>query len=224
MLGSEKHSECVLLDRAGLKDLVQHLLHISMAERVLVGIAGVGGSGKSTLAQMLCDCDEAFEPDAVRVVPMDGFHYTNDQLDEMGMRNRKGAPETFDVHRFKALLRVIGEGEAVDFPVYDRNVHEPVMTGLAEHQIQSSTHVVLVEGNYLLLNEGDWCEMGSLLSECWWLDTPGEQVRTWLIQRHERGGRLPDDARAHYERVDYANAVRVLANRRRPDMVLRWPV
>src|SRR6476620_2901052 len=69
--------------------------------RALLGIAGAPGAGKSTLAEELA---ARIVPGAV-VVPMDGFHLHDDELARLGLGDRKGAPETFDVAGYVALLR-----------------------------------------------------------------------------------------------------------------------
>src|SRR6478735_12010411 len=69
--------------------------------RALLGIAGAPGAGKSTMAERLVS---RIGPEAV-VVPMDGFHLHDDELARLGLGDRKGAPETFDVAGFTALLR-----------------------------------------------------------------------------------------------------------------------
>ena len=71
-----------------------------MTRRRVIGLAGCPGSGKSTLAAGLA----AAEPDTSIVVPMDGFHLAQRELDRLGRADRKGAPDTFDVDGYVALL------------------------------------------------------------------------------------------------------------------------
>src|ERR1700754_203915 len=65
-------------------------------------------------------------------LPMDGFHLSNAQLDRLGLRDRKGAPETFDVDGYVQLLRRLrSERERpVYAPDFDRRLDEPVAAGL----------------------------------------------------------------------------------------------
>ncbi len=78
--------------------------------RAILGIAGCPGAGKSTLVDLLVTRIRAAEGDDwVAHVPMDGFHLADAQLDRIGARGRKGAPDTFDVGRLRASARA---GEA----------------------------------------------------------------------------------------------------------------
>ncbi len=84
----------------------------------------------------------------------------------------------------------------------------------------SEVDVVLTEGNYLLLDEGDWADVRSLLDEVWFcaLDDGLRQQR--LVERHVAAGREPDDARAWVENSDEANARRVVPTAPSADVVL----
>lgn len=212
------------LTDATLTALAQELLGraatLDGGRRLLLGIAGIPGSGKSTLAERLAA--RLGEPAAL--VPMDGFHLTNAALEARGLRERKGAPETFDAEGYLALLRRFRDAaEHGPFPIYDRAVHEPVLPGDAAHRVDRRTRIVLSEGNYLLLDEPVWCELASVLDETWWLDTPVERARQWIMQRHRAVGRSPEEAARRYAH-DARNVERVLGHRRAPDRVVRWPV
>ena len=65
---------------------------LATRERRILGIVGPPGAGKSTLAATLLAAHGA----AVQVVPMDGFHLANSELERLGRHQRKGAPDTFD--------------------------------------------------------------------------------------------------------------------------------
>jgi pantothenate kinase len=71
------------------------------ADRFITAVAGPPGAGKSTVAAQIV----AAIGHHARVVPMDGFHYDNAVLDQLGLRARKGAPETFDAAGFLHLMR-----------------------------------------------------------------------------------------------------------------------
>ena len=215
------------IDEAWIDDTSARLLRSAMkgrARRTLVGIAGIPGSGKSTLAGLLHRRLEGVEPGAAAVVPMDGFHFPNRVLVSRGLIERKGAPETFDAVGYIDLLeRAAATAAVIHFPVYDRNVHEPVLRHDAAQSLGPATRVLIAEGNYLLLDRHPWDALAAVLDECWSLETPLETARQWTISRHVRGGRAPADATAHYGRCDGPNAQLVLSCARDPDLCLRWP-
>ena len=186
--------------------------------RNLLGIAGPPGSGKSTLAQQLAERVNVLASSAAAaVVSIDGFHLTNAQLDHRGLRSRKGAPDTFDVTALLDLLsRLRRAGEAVAAPIYSRALHEPVPDAL---RIEPSTNIILVEGNYLLLDEGSWSAVRPLLDECWYLDVPREVCLERVRQRHIRGGCTPQLAAQKIATNDGPNYDLVAATRGRADRV-----
>ena len=112
------------------------------ARRFVVAIAGPPGSGKSTLAASL---HEVLPENSSVVVPMDGFHFDDIILNQRGLRQRKGAPATFDYAGFEALLKRIRSVEPdIAIPVFDRSM-ELSRAGAAI--IGADTKFILVEGN-----------------------------------------------------------------------------
>ncbi|MDX6301956.1 MAG: hypothetical protein QOF53_3170, partial [Nocardioidaceae bacterium] len=101
------------------EELFRRARNLTSDGRALLGVCGAPGAGKSTLARRLA---EAVGPAAV-VVPMDGFHLHDDELARMGLSDRKGAPETFDVGGYTALLhRIRSETDhTVYAPEFDRS-------------------------------------------------------------------------------------------------------
>ena len=185
------------------------------AERYLVAIAGPPASGKSTRAEALADL---FQPGTAAVVPMDGFHYDDGLLEKLGLRNRKGAPETFDFAGFATLLRRLKANEAdVAIPLFDRNL-EISRAGAAI--VPASVKFILVEGNYLLLDEEPWKDLASLFDFSIFVDAQREELERRLVQRWRDHGRPDDAARKWIETNDLPNVDRVLRARRKADLVL----
>ena len=185
------------------------------AQRFVVAIAGPPGSGKSTLAQRL---NVVLPEDASAVVPMDGFHFDDVVLESRGLRPRKGAPETFDYAGFAALLKRIRAGEPeIAIPVFDRSME---LSRAGASIIDSEVKFVLVEGNYLLLDEEPWSALSGLFDFSIFVDVPRGELERRLLERWRGHGKSDEDARAWIASNDLPNIERVLARRRRADLVI----
>ena len=201
---------------AHARDRVRAL--VKRSGRVLLGLVGPPGAGKSTLAAALL---AEFAPIA-QVVPMDGFHLANVELERLGRRGRKGAPDTFDVHGYVALLRRLlaqGDDEVVYAPEFRREIEEPVAGAIA---VLPHTRLLITEGNYLLLEDGAWDAVSGLLDETWYVDIPDALRVERLTRRHVQYGRSADDAAAWVAGTDEPNARLIEASRGRASFVFRW--
>jgi pantothenate kinase len=128
--------------------------------RSLVGIVGPSGAGKSTIAAELV----ARIPHAA-LLPMDGFHLPQSELRRLGRRDRMGAPDTFDVDAFLTTPQAFrNDGEAVTAPGFNRAIEEPVPGAITISP--SFRKVVIIEGNYLLLDSGGGGERGRRSRRC----------------------------------------------------------
>jgi pantothenate kinase len=190
-------------------------MHAVQPLRRIIGIVGCPGAGKSTLAQRLVH----MSPTAVGV-PMDGFHLAQRELERLGRADRKGAPDTFDVGGYVALLRRLRDEPDVTVyaPAFDRHLEEPIGSAIP---VDPHHTEVVTEGNYLLLDRGGWEHVRPLLDECWFVDDdPGRVER--LIARHVEHGRSHDEAIAWVRDVDEPNAVLIRATRERADRIVRF--
>jgi pantothenate kinase len=205
--------------------------------RVLVGIAGAPGAGKSTLAAATA---AALAPDAV-VLPMDGFHLPQARLVALGRRERMGAPDTFDLDAFVAVLRALRANPVAEepaqlttpaaeepaqrasrspvfAPLFDRTTEEPVADAL---EVTPDIRIVLVEGNYLLHDRDGWERVAPLLDLTAYVDEDDELRRERLIARHIEFGKTPDAARAWVLGPDEANARLIAATASRAGLRVR---
>ncbi|MFO7956993.1 MAG: hypothetical protein R6X33_07810 [Candidatus Brocadiia bacterium] len=199
--------------------------------RVLAGVAGPGACGKTVFAHLLRGVFCLAADDTVgapKVCGLDGFHYPNAYLeshthtgpsgDAQSLRAVKGSPPTFDVKQFVAKLGALRSRSRVHLPVYDRRLHDPVPDALA---VEPGDPLVIVEGNYLLLEEDGWERVRDLLDVVLFLQQPVEAAREAMIRRHVRGGRTPEDARRYFERVDRPNYELIMRTRGRADLLVR---
>jgi pantothenate kinase len=186
------------------------------AARFVVGIAGPPGAGKSTLAETLRR-DIAAKGIPVAVVPMDGFHFDDRLLEERGLLPRKGAPETFDAAGFLHLLRRLRAREPdVAIPVFDRAI-EIARAGAAI--VPAQTRILLVEGNYLLLDEQPWTALSDVFDLTIKLEVPLDELERRLVQRWLDLGYAYSRARDKAMSNDIPNARRVVSSSRAADMV-----
>ena len=189
--------------------------HAGKSRRFIVAIAGPPGAGKSTVAEELLGL---LPEGSAAVVPMDGFHYDDAILTAKGLRQRKGAPETFDVDGYEALLKRLRAADAdVAIPVFDRSIE---LSRAAAAIVPHDVKFILTEGNYLLLDEEPWSRLAGLLDYTIFLDVPRDELERRLIQRWLDHGRTPEDGRNWVNSNDLPNVDRVLAHRRPADLVV----
>jgi pantothenate kinase len=188
--------------------------------RVLIGLAGAPGAGKTTLAEALVDRLAGGRPESgprVAHVPMDGFHLADVELERLGRRDRKGAPDTFDPAGYAALLRRIRAGETVWAPAFERTLEQPIAQSLP---VGPSTEIVISEGNYLLLPDDPWPSARACFDEVWFCRVDPAVRLERLIARHVRFGKSPAAAREWVLRSDERNAELVAATERYADLVV----
>lgn len=205
--------------------LAEHIHQARLAQhdstRLVVAIVGAPGSGKSTLAADLGTRLQsllAAQNEAAIVVPMDGFHLDNDVLDQHGTRAVKGSPPTFDVAGLISLVRRLSSladgGNSTDAqdtvyaPLFDREADLARNAALA---VQNQHSIVLVEGNYLLLERPGWRDLRAFFDMSIMLDVPEQVLEERLIQRWLDHGHTQEQARARALSNDIPNARVVLA-------------
>jgi len=191
---------------------------IRRSGRALLGLVGAPGAGKSTLAAAL----QAEFAAVAQVVPMDGFHLANVELERLGRRGRKGAPDTFDSAGYVALLRRLlaqPDDEIVYAPEFRREIEEPIANAIP---VFARTQLIITEGNYLLLDEGPWAGVKGLLDEVWYVEVDDSLRLDRLTKRHEQFGRSAEDAAAWVAGTDEPNARLIEASRARASFVFRW--
>lgn len=177
--------------------------------RVVLGIAGMPGAGKSTFAAALVEALNAGSAaddthSWVAQLPMDGFHFPQVRLIAMGLRERMGAPETFDATAYaQTLERITRDDQPVTAPYFDRTVEEPRADGI---RVSAHHRLVVTEGNYLLLPGDPWPRARAQLAEVWYVRLDEATRVRRLVARHVEFGKALDAATAWVMRSDEANA------------------
>ena len=179
--------------------------------RTIIGIVGKPGAGKSTVVEEIA---KRFDSNTVSIIPMDGFHLSNEELISLGRRERKGAPDTFDVEGFTSLIKKVKINYNIDhtFPIFHREIEASVDN---EGIVPKESRVVVIEGNYLFSTDHNWGGIYSLLNHTWFIEIDDEVRVERLIARHIRYGKTPEEAEAWSRGSDETNArfIGLTANR-----------
>ena len=189
---------------------------IPHGDRRILAIAGAPGSGKSTLAERLVS---ALPENIAAVLPMDGFHYDDEVLSPRGDTARKGAPHTFDVGGFAALLgrlRANAEDE-IAVPRFDRTLE--IARGAARI-VPRSVRLIVAEGNYLLLDRPPWNRLLQHYDRTAFLDIPEAELDRRLRRRWEGYGMDTTEIEAKLCGNDLPNARLVISESRADDWIV----
>jgi pantothenate kinase len=190
------------------------------SSRAILGIAGSPGAGKSTLVNVLVARIRAVKGDDwVAHVPMDGFHLADAQLDRIGARGRKGAPDTFDAAGYAHLLeRLRAEiDEPVYVPGFDRTLEQPLAAALV---VLPSARLVVTEGNYLLIDDPHWQRARRAMDAVWFVASEETMRVQRLVSRHVQFGKTPQQARAWVATTDQRNSELVAGTVSKADRVI----
>ena len=206
------------------------ILNDSSNNRILITIAGIPGSGKSTIANAIADSINSNDYEAVSKlkpksisISMDGYHLSRSELNAMeDPKNaflRRGAPFTFDASGVVSLTKSLRNScdlphdkrPVIKVPSFDHKVKDPLPNGIT---IDSDVNIIILEGNYLLLNIEPWNEIEKYADECWFVDVDIEIARKRLAKRHVEAGieKSLHDALRRVDLNDTLNGVFILEN------------
>ena len=207
------------------EQLIAQAGQIEGHDRYMLGIVGCPGAGKSTTAAMLAETvnrklKQAGGPGGCMAMPMDGFHRYNADLVKRGLLALKGIPDSFDAEALIHCLQKIRQNDAsVACPAFDRAIEEPSPGAIV---VEKTDTIVIIEGNYLLLEKPPWDQIKALLDSSWFVETTLSTIEPRLLARHIAGGRTPAEARRKMESTDLPNARLIEASRPRADRVISF--
>ncbi|KAF6229547.1 hypothetical protein HO173_011402 [Letharia columbiana] len=200
------------------------------SKRLLIAVSGIPGSGKTALAKLVTEGLNAIHNEqapgcastpVATSVPMDGYHLSRAQLsampDPITAHHRRGAAFTFDDKAFLELVKelrkpLLPESKTVYAPSFDHALKDPVADDI---QIHPSSRVVILEGNYLSLNQELWKEAAELMDELWFLEVDFETARRRLVVRHVVAGIAKDEEEAgnRADEIDLVNGRQIVNHR-----------
>lgn len=194
-----------------LKDLVALLLAKPGDGRVMLAIAGPPGSGKSTLAEDLIGELNISRAGQAALLPMDGYHYDDTLLSALGRKDRKGAPDTFDVGGLQHILMRLrnNQEDEVAVPVFDRDIE---IARAGARLIGKDCRIVVVEGNYLLLGQPPWNSLAAYFDMTVMIKTETGTLRDRLTRRWQELGLSGAEIDRKVNETDLPNGVFVYEN------------
>jgi len=214
----------------------------------IIGIAGSVAVGKSTIARVLHTLLSRWDNHStVDLITTDGFLYSNAELEKRGMMNKKGFPESYNVHGLLEFLSELKSGKSVvEAPVYSHLTYD-ILPG--KKQVVSQPDIVIIEGINVLQppkqagdDHGDQVYVSDYFDFSIYVDAAEENIFHWYVERFKtlretafknpesyfnKYAELDDDesydtARDIWERINRKNLhENILPTRHRADLILR---
>ena len=170
-----------------INNLLDLIRDRGLKKRSITALCGPPAAGKSTLALKLVKLLNEIEANSATVLPMDGFHFDNSILILKNLLARKGSPPTFDVGGLMSILSRLkknNESEVV-VPVYYRKMQ---LAKAGARIIPKSLRYIIVEGNYLLLNQDPWKKLSLFFETTVSINVDIETLRQRLAFRWQDHG------------------------------------
>lgn len=200
-------------------------MHREKGSRILVMLAAPPGAGKSTFVSFLEYYAKSFYKDlTLQAIGMDGFHRRQEYLLShetevdgvmMPMVKIKGAPITFDLEGLTAKIKQVKEGATCGWPTYDRHLHNSI-----EDAIQVTGDIIVLEGNYLLLDEDGWRDLHNMADYTLFIRADEDMLRERLVSRKAASGNTLEKAAQFVDFSDMRNVRLCLNHSLKPDMEL----
>lgn len=193
--------------------------------RILVMLAAPPAAGKSTLVSFLQHLSRStpyITP--ITAIGMDGFHHYQDYLlshtttrngSIIPMVKIKGAPITFNIEALSNQIKKVASGAICGWPEYNRLKHNP-----EENAITVNGNIVLLEGNYLLLNQPGWNDLSNYADYTISIKADKDLLKERLISRKCASGTAKEEAISFVEFSDLENVKTCLLHSKSADLNL----
>ena len=150
----------------------------------IIGVAGSVAVGKSTAARLLQTLlSRLFSRKMVQLITTDGFLYPNAILEERGIMNRKGFPESYDMERLIQTLNEVKSGKEVDIPLYSHQVYD-IVPGEFE-TIQQPDNLIVEGINTLQLPANQQINVSDFFDYSIFMDAEPKLIEKWYLERFE---------------------------------------
>lgn len=180
----------------------------TLKKRYFIALAGPPASGKSTISEKLNE-DLNIKGLHSEILQMDGFHLDDAILSSQNLLLRKGSPETFDVMGLKSfLIRLANEPEVI-VPIFDRSLE---LSRSSAVTISENKKIIIVEGNYLLLNSQPWNELNNYFDSRVMIHCEESVLEKRLIDRWKGFDLTQDQINQKVYENDLPNGVNVIQN------------
>ncbi|MGO1637579.1 MAG: type I pantothenate kinase [Ancrocorticia populi] len=153
----------------------------------VIAVAGSVAVGKSTTSRLLRELLRRWPATPkVDLVTTDGFLFPNSVLEERGIMDRKGFPESYDRAALMAFLQQIKAGAAqVSAPVYDHVTYDIIPGAL---QTVNHPDILIIEGLNVLqparvTSTRELYAVSDFFDLSIYVDAPAEDIQRWYLER-----------------------------------------
>jgi type I pantothenate kinase len=213
----------------------------------IIGIAGSVAVGKSTTSRIMQALLSKWSANLnVSLVNTDGFLLSNNQLEEKGLMNKKGFPESYNTSLLLDFLNNIKSGKKkVKAPIYSHLLYDNV---IGEYTEINDPDIVIMEGLNVLQpaplpkNGNAIPYVSDFFDFSIFVDAQEKDIKKWYIERFlklketafkEDGAyfnkyanlskkRATETASDLWEKINYKNLVEnILPTRQRANLIIR---
>lgn len=207
-----------------------HRKHVQHYKRLMIGIGGPPGSGKSYVAEQInWIIGKGVIPGCyATTLPMEGFYYPHQYLRQhyrtasqgkISLADVKGGPDTFDTVNLKEHLLRLRKQDDDDFywPGFSPEYNDVLPR---HYRVHSTINVILVYGDFLLLDRGPFTGVPGLFNTTIYVESPAAAIISHLMQRRIRNGETELEAKESLKKIDLPNARIAESTRTQADLIL----